>query len=206
MSATPRLRPSRDAGKADPTEAAPTWLARFTRTKGHTAAAGFFFLPRSWPAPGPGGSPMNTGGWAGGIAIGAVVSFVLGWFVRARLGQARLRSAERQAHAVLDEANREADTAKRDALLQAREEALRMKQEIEREGSSARTAQLETERAYQQKEAAFNRRVELIDKKERDLKKLETDIGARESSIAGRQGELDALMQEQTSRLARIAG
>jgi ribonuclease Y len=149
---------------------------------------------------------MNASLLTGGIGIGAVLSFLLGWFVRARLGQARLRSAERQAHAVMEEATREAETAKRDAMLQAREEALRMKQDVERESSAARNTQLETERAYQQKEAAFNRRVELIDKKERDLKKVETDLGTREQAVTGRQAELDTLLTEQTNRLARIAG
>ncbi len=149
---------------------------------------------------------MNTGMWAGGAGIVGVVAFVLGWFIRSRLGHARLRSAEQRAVAVIEEANREAETAKRDALLQAREDALRMKQEVERETGLARSTQLEAERAFQQKEAAFSRRVELIDKKERDLKKLETDIGARESTVAGRQAELDKLVQEQTAKLSRIAG
>lgn len=149
---------------------------------------------------------MNPGLWLGGIGVGAVVSFLAGWWVRARQGRARLRGAEQQAAAVLAEARREADSARRDALLQAREEALRVKQDVEREMLQARNAQLETERAFQQKEAAFSRRVELIDKKERDLRRLEGDIGQREGAIAGRQLELDRLVQEQTARLARIAG
>jgi len=149
---------------------------------------------------------MNTGTMVGGIGIGAVVAFLLGWFVRTALGRARLGSSEQRAVSVLEEARKDAEAAKRDALLQGREEALRMKQEVEREMGAARTVQLEAERAFQQKEAAFNRRVELIDKKERDLKKLENDMGAREAVVAGRQSELETLMQEQTARLARIAG
>jgi ribonuclease Y len=149
---------------------------------------------------------MNIAMMAGGIGFGAVVAFVLGWFVRSQLGRARLRSAEQRAAVVLEEAAREADTAKRDALLQAREEALRTKQEVERETAQARNTQLEAERAFQQKEAAFNRRVELIDKKERDLKKQEGDLGTREQAISGRAAELEKLLQEQTARLSRIAG
>ena len=149
---------------------------------------------------------MNTGMMAGGIGIGAVVAFALGWFIRAQLGRARLRSAEQRAHAVMEEATREADSAKRNALLQGREEALRMKQDVERETALARNTQLETERAYQQKDAAFNRRVELIDKKERDLKKGEGELAAREQAVTGRQAELDRLTQEQTAKLSRIAG
>ena len=149
---------------------------------------------------------MNIAMMAGGTVIGVVVAFALGWFVRSRLGKARLRSAEHRAQSVLEDAAREADSAKRDALLQAREEALRVKQDVERETALARNTQLEAERAYQQKEAAFNRRVELIDKKERDLKKSETDLQAREQSLVGRQSELDKLAEEHTARLSRIAG
>lgn len=142
----------------------------------------------------------------GGILLDALLAFLLGWYVRSRLGKARLRGAEARAREVLEDARKEAETARRDAVLQGREEALRMKQDVERETLQIRNAQLETERAFQQKEAAFNRRVELIDKKERDLRKLESDIGAREQSVAARASDLDRLAAEQTARLARIAG
>ena len=45
---------------------------------------------------------MNTGMWIGGAALGAVVAFALGWFIRSQLGKARLRSAEQRAQAVLE--------------------------------------------------------------------------------------------------------
>src|SRR5262245_8608327 len=144
--------------------------------------------------------------WAALLAGGIALAFALGWFVRSQLGRARLRSAEQRAQQVLSDARRDAEAAKRDAVLAAREESLAMKQELEREMLQNRNAQLETERAFQQKEAAFNRRVELIDKKERDLKKLDQDVTAREQSTSTRQTELDRLVQEQTTKLARVAG
>ena len=140
------------------------------------------------------------------IAAGVVAGFSLGWFVRAQLGRARLRSSEQRAQQVLSDARREAEAVKRDALLAGREEALAMKQEVEREMLHNRNAQLETERAFQQKDAAFNRRVELIDKKERDLKKTENDLAARETATSERNKALDGLVQEQTAKLARVAG
>ena len=149
---------------------------------------------------------MSLGVLIAVIAAGVVAGFSLGWFVRAQLGRARLRSSEQRAQQVLADARREAEAVRRDALLAGREEALAMKQEVERESVLNRNAQLETERAFQQKEAAFNRRVELIDKKERDLKKVETDLATRESVTSDRNNALDSLLQEQTSRLARIAG
>jgi ribonuclease Y len=149
---------------------------------------------------------MAVGTLIAAIAGGVAVAFALGWFVRSQLGRARLRSAEQRAQQVLGDARRDAEAAKRDAVLAGREEALGMKQEVEREMLQTRNAQLETERAFQQKEAAFSRRVELIDKKERDTKRLETDIATREQAVQSRQGELDGLMKEQATRLARVAG
>jgi ribonuclease Y len=142
----------------------------------------------------------------GGIALGAVALFLLGYLLRSRLGNLRLQSAERQAITIAETAAREADQSKRDAILEGREEALRLKQQLEREMLTARNNQLAAERAFQEKEAAFNRRVELIEKKDRDLKRAETDLGQREQQVTRRNSELEQLMRDQTARLERIAG
>ena len=149
---------------------------------------------------------MNVTLWIGGIALGAVVSFFLGYLMRSRLGALRLQSAERQAAAVTDQSARDAEALKRNAVLEGREEALRLKQQLEREMLAARNNQLAAERAFQEKEAAFNRRVELIEKKERDLKRLDQDLTQRQGALEARDVELDGLMQQQTARLEKIAG
>jgi ribonuclease Y len=142
----------------------------------------------------------------GGMLAGAVGAFLLGYFLRSRLGKGRAQSAERQATSLLDQARREADSLKRDATLQGREESLRLKQQVEREVGELRTAQLASERAFQDKEAAFNRRVELVEKMERDLKLQENDLDARERKVESRNSELDSLVAEETKRLERVAG
>src|SRR5262247_2840687 len=142
----------------------------------------------------------------GGVALTAALGFFLGYFIRSRIGQTRLSSAERQARRVIEQAAREAESVKRDAVLEGREEALRHKQQVERETQAARSAQLAAERAFQEKEAAFNRRVELIEKKDRDLKRLEQDLGQREGAVTKRGQELDRKFHEQNLRLEKIAG
>ncbi len=146
---------------------------------------------------------MNIALATGGAALAA---FVIGYFVRSRLGRIRLDAAEAQAKQTLERAAREADSLKRDAVLEGREEALQLKQEVERETQAARTNQLAAERAFQEKEAAFNRRVELIEKKERDLKRQENDLATRETAVTTRNTELDGLIREQTTRLERVSG
>jgi ribonucrease Y len=142
----------------------------------------------------------------GGLALSAVVAFILGYYVRARVGRNNLQSAEHRAQNVLEQAQREAETARRNAVLEGREEALRLKQQVERETQETRNTQLAAERAFHEKEAAFSRRVELIEKKERDLKRVENEMRERESAVQMRNGQLDKLIGEQTVQLERIAG
>jgi ribonuclease Y len=144
--------------------------------------------------------------WIGGVALAAVVFFVVGYAIRSRLGQLRLQSAERQATMLTEQSAREAEQLRRDAVLEGREEALRLKQQLEREMLAARNAQLATERAFQEKEAAFNRRVELIEKKDRDLRRTDNELTQREKDVTGRSDELEKLLKEETVRLERIAG
>ena len=149
---------------------------------------------------------MNLWTLIGGIAGGAVVAFVAGYFIRARLGALRLESAEQRARGLLEQAAHDAESARRNAVLEGREEALRVKQQVERETQAARATQLEAERVFQEKEVAFSRRVELIEKKDRDLKRIESDLNLRESAVTSRNQELDAVVAQQTARLERIAG
>jgi ribonuclease Y len=149
---------------------------------------------------------MGTIQVLGGILVGAVVSFVLGFFIRAQLGKSRMAGAERTAALMLEQATRDAEAKKRDALLESREESLRLKQQLEREMLASRNNQLAAERAFHEKEAAFNRRVELIEKKDRDLKKLEQGLATREQEVQSRDAELAHLVREQTARLERVAG
>jgi ribonuclease Y len=149
---------------------------------------------------------MNQTLWIGGAVLGAVVTFFVGFAIRAALGRSRMQSAEQQSKALLEQAQREAESARRTAVLEGREEALRYKQQVERETQQARTDQLAGERAFQEKEAAFGRRVELIEKKDRDLKRLEQDLARRETSVEERGGDLQRMLGEQTARLERIAG
>ena len=149
---------------------------------------------------------MDQTMWIGGIGLGAVVAFLVGYLVRARIGRNSLASAERQAQSTLEQAARESDAVRRQAVLEGREEALRLKQQVERETQEARNAQLAAERAFHEKEAAFNRRVELIEKKERDLKRSENELTQRETAVQQRGGQLDKLIVQQTQQLERIAG
>jgi ribonuclease Y len=142
----------------------------------------------------------------GGIAIGAVVAFWVGYMLRSRIGSSRARSAEQQAASMVDQARREAESLKRNATLEGREESLHLKQQVERELAEHRKDQLAAERAFQEKEAAFNRRVELVDKMDRDLKRQDTDLQRRESEVQARHTELERLIAAQTAQLERVAG
>jgi ribonuclease Y len=142
----------------------------------------------------------------GGVAVGAVVAFWIGYMLRSRIGSSRARSAEQQAISMVEQARREADSLRRNATLEGREESLHLKQQVERELAEMRKDQLAAERAFQEKEAAFNRRVELVEKMERDLKRQDSDLQRREGDVQARRAELDKLIAAQTAQLERVAG
>ena len=58
---------------------------------------------------------MGIANMIGGIALGAVVAFFAGYFVRSSIGRDRLTSAERKARDVLEQAAREAESVRRGA-------------------------------------------------------------------------------------------
>lgn len=55
--------------------------------------------------------------WIGGILLGAVVSFVVGYGMRAHHGATRSSSIEQRARQVLEDAGRQAEAATRAAVL-----------------------------------------------------------------------------------------
>ena len=55
------------------------------------------------------------------IIISALVTFVLGYFLRKYLAEAKIISAEAEAKKIIDEANKGAEAKKREILLEAKE-------------------------------------------------------------------------------------
>ncbi len=128
-----------------------------------------------------------------------VIAFLLGFFLRKSVAEARIQSAETAARKIVEEAAREADAKKRETVVEAKDEAFRLKRESEREIREQRTEIQRLERRLVQREENLERRGEVQEKRERLIAQKEQDVtGARE--------EVDALREHAKAELQRVSG
>ena len=132
------------------------------------------------------------------IGVGAV-AFLLGFFLRKSVAEARIQSAEVAARKIVEEAAREAEAQKREAVVEAKDEAFRLKREAEREIREQRAEIQRLERRLVQREENLERRGEVQEKRERL-------IAQKEQEVAGAREEADALREHQKAELQRISG
>ena len=143
------------------------------------------------------------------IVIGAVIggaSFFLGWFLNQRAGQNKISSAEDRAKQILEDAKKEAETSKREKLVEAKDEWFKRKKETDADLQSKRNKLQAYEKQIQNREENVERKLDLLNKKESSLQQLERDIQDRQRRVSEKERELERLIEEETTRLERIAG
>ncbi len=134
------------------------------------------------------------------MIIGAVVAaFVIGYFLRRYLAEAKIVSAEAEVKRVLEEAEKEAEAKKREVILEAKEEVLKLRNEIERENRERRSELQRLERRLVQKEETLDRKVDSNEKKEEALNRKELEIEATRT-------QLKEVYSRQLNELERISG
>jgi ribonuclease Y len=140
-----------------------------------------------------------------GLVFGLAM-FGVGFLVRRRIAEGKLETAEKLAQKIVAEGRREAETFKKSAAIEAKEEWYKAKASFEKE-SQARQQELQAvERRIGERETYVDRKVELLTKKEHELDTREKDTTARERVIRAKDERLSKLIEEQNSRLERIAG
>lgn len=141
----------------------------------------------------------------GGLLLGLVM-FLLGLFLRRRIAEGKLENAEKLAQKIVSEAQREAETFKKSAALEAKEEWYKAKTGFEKE-SQARHQELQAlEKRISEREVYVDRKVELLTKREHEVESREKEMVAKERIIRAKDERLSKLIEEQNSRLERIAG
>ncbi|MEG0874787.1 MAG: ribonuclease Y [Clostridiales bacterium] len=131
------------------------------------------------------------------LVVAVAVTFVLGYFVRKRIAEAKISSAEEATKKILEDAYKEADAKKREALVEAKEEILKMKSDSEKEAKERRNEVTRMERRVLQKEENLDKKTENLEHKENKLSKKERDIEAQMANVeelqAKKQGELEKI-------------
>ncbi|OEH85890.1 ribonuclease Y [Desulfuribacillus stibiiarsenatis] len=132
------------------------------------------------------------------IAV-SVIAFVIGFFVRKSIAEAKISSAEEAARNIVESAKKEVEASKKEAILEAKDEAHKIRTEAERDLRERRKELDRLERRILQKEESLDRKVEQVERKEESLVGKERKITELEEKI---QEKLD----EQVAELERISG
>ena len=131
--------------------------------------------------------------------VAAAIGTLAGYWIRKKLAEAKIVSAEEAARKILDDAQHSADAKKKESLIEAKEEIHRFRTEAERELKERRSEVQRMERRLQQKEENLDRKIESIEKKEENIVK-------RELEVDDKQNQINELFQKQVDELERLAG
>nr|WP_277817263.1 ribonuclease Y [Koleobacter methoxysyntrophicus] len=129
----------------------------------------------------------------------SLITFIIGYFVRKYIAEAKIISAEEAAKKILEEAEKEAEASKRESILEAKEEVHKLRTEFDKEIKERRNELQRIERRLLQKE-------ESLDKKTETLEKKESVLEQREKELEGLQKEIQKLYQKQVAELERLSG
>lgn len=139
------------------------------------------------------------------IAVGAA-AFIAGYIVRRRVAESKIKTAEKIAAKITEEAEREAELQKAELLLKAKDEIFQLKEEAERENEAKRRDLKNAEERLRQKEEALERRVESFERREQQLVGRERALEKREAALKVKEETLSRKTEEQNKMLERIAG
>lgn len=134
-----------------------------------------------------------------GLAIGAILFFLLGIRYRKSAERKTIGEAEDRALSIINDAHQRAESKTREALLEANEKILKDRSEYEKEVRDRRAELQRQENRLQQKEDNLDRKLDAIEKKEEDL--------ARQRAAADEaSAEVQRLKQDQMDLLQKISG
>ena len=131
--------------------------------------------------------------------IAAVIFTFVGIFIRKRIAESKLKSAENEAKQIIEMAKIEAENNKKEEIFKAKEEILSARKDLDDEIRERRGEVQGQERRLIQKEENLERKMDLMDKKERDLVRKEEELEKKKE-------ELKEIANKQMAELQRISG
>ncbi len=131
--------------------------------------------------------------------ISARVFIPVGIFIRKKVAESKIQSAENEAKRLLENVKVEVENLKKEELIKAKEEVLQIRNELDQEIKERRSDVQAQEKRLIQKEENLEKRASNFDSRE---KELERKIQENEES----RKEIDDLIREERETLQRISG
>ena len=131
--------------------------------------------------------------------ISAVIFIPVGVYIRKKIAESKIQSAESEAKRLLENVKIEAENLKKEELIKAKEEVLQIRNELDQEIKERRGDIQVQEKRLIQKEENLEKRAMIYDGKEKDLERKFAESEQKKQ-------ELEALVEKEKEELQRISG
>jgi ribonuclease Y len=139
------------------------------------------------------------------IAI-AGISALLAAFIVFIIYRTQLGNMKNYKFDLMESARKEGETLKKELILEGKDEAIRIKQKSEDEYNEKLKDIRNSERELQKRESNLERKIESVDQRYDSLQKYDQELKAKEQGLGKREEEIEKLIDEQQSKLEKIAG
>ena len=134
-----------------------------------------------------------------GVIVGALIGFVIGYFYRKNVAEAKVEKAEDAVKRLYDEAQKKAEEIRKEKVLEAKEEVIKIKGDAEKENRERRAELQRTERRLFQREESLDKKLEGVESREQALNERTRKLDKVEE-------EINLLYKKQEEELERISG
>ncbi len=135
---------------------------------------------------------------AGGALVGA--------YVRRRLDESQMGSAQQLASQIIEDGKKEAETLRKEAELQAKDTVLKAKAEWEKEAKELRRELQGQEKRLIQREENLDRKDLVLETRDKEAQQRERELARQEGEIQQREKKAEQLVEEQMARLEQVSG
>ncbi|MFB5660495.1 ribonuclease Y [Alteribacillus sp. HJP-4] len=140
------------------------------------------------------------------LIVVAVISGLIGYFIRKSTAEAKISSAEYAARQILEDSERKAESNKKEAILEAKDEAHKIRAEAEADLRERKNEVQKQENRLMHKEESLDRRSELVDKKEESLDKREETLADKQRQAEENNSKVEEILSRQKQELEKISG
>ena len=129
----------------------------------------------------------------------AIGGFFLGVYMRKRVAEKAIKSAEQEAERIIEQSKSDGETKKKELLLSAKEDILKFRNEAEREIKERRADLTKIEKSTLQKEENLDKKMDQLAKKEEQLAKQSKELDTAKENV-------EKIRTEQVELLQKISG
>ena len=130
--------------------------------------------------------------------ISLVVGILVGFAIRKKIAESKMKSAENEAKRILELANKEAENKRKEEIYKAQEEIMSSRKELDQEIRERRGEVQRQENRLIQKEENLENKINMLEKKERELDSQMADYQDRSKELA-------AIKADQLQELEKIS-